>query len=117
MDGRTWIAGHRYGHGLKDMDTDMDRSIGIAGHGHGHELQDMDTDMDCRTWTRTWVRTRRHWIQYKYDIFRQESVQLNEFIIFRQDSVRCRVHHIQAKFMARKFPQFEVFINGLTDSE
>ena len=59
MDCRTWIAGHRYGHGLKDMDTDMDRSIGIAGHGHGHELQDMDTDMDCRTWTwtRTWVRT------------------------------------------------------------
>ena len=82
MDRRIWIAGHSYGHGLKDMDTDMDRSIGIAGHGHGHELQDMDTDMDCRTWTRTWVRTRTHWIQYKYDIFRQESVQLNEFIIF-----------------------------------
>ena len=79
MDGRTWIAGHglqdmycriqiaghRYGHGSQDMDTDMDRRTwitrlvsrtGIAGHGHGHELQDMDTDMDCRTWTRTWVR-------------------------------------------------------------
>ena len=112
-DCRTWIRTWMAGHGLQDMD----RRTGIAGHGHRHELQDMDTDMDCRTWTRTWVRTRTHWIQYKYDIFRQESVQLNGFIIFRQDSVRCRVHHIQAKFMARKFPQFEVFINGLTDSE
>ena len=68
-----------------DMDTDTDLN--------------KDTDMDTDTET---------WMQYKYDIFRQESVQLNEFIIFRQDSVRCRVHHIQAKFMARKFPQFEV---------
>ena len=78
MDCRTWIQTWIAGHGLHDMD----RRTGIAGHGHGHELQDMYTDMDCRTWTRTWVRTwiwtRRHWIQYKYDILRQESVQLNE---------------------------------------
>ena len=38
MDGRTWIAGHRYGQGSQDMDTDMDRRTGIAGHGHGHKL-------------------------------------------------------------------------------
>ena len=45
MDCRTQIAGHRYGHGSQDMDTDMDRRTGITGHGHGHELQDMDMDM------------------------------------------------------------------------
>ena len=56
MDCRIQIAGHRYGHGSQDMDTDMDLRTGIAGHVHGHELQDMDTNMDCRTWTRTWVR-------------------------------------------------------------
>ena len=51
MDCRTWIAGqrlqntdcktqiakHGHGHGLQDMDTDMDRRTGIAGHGYGNE--------------------------------------------------------------------------------
>ena len=45
MDCRIQIAGHRYGHGSRDMDTDMDRRTGIAGHGYGPGLKDMDTDM------------------------------------------------------------------------
>ena len=88
-DCRIRIAGHRFGHGLQDMDTDMDTDMEADMDADTDTETDMDSDMDCRTWTRTWTQIRRHWIQYKYFIFSQESVQLNEFIIFRQDSVRC----------------------------
>ena len=43
MVGRTWIAGH----GMQDTDCRTQIRTWVAGHGYGHGSKDMDTDMNC----------------------------------------------------------------------